>query len=154
MQLMACSVDLRRTALDLGRPAAFSAALGGLALWVISSPFVEYSEKGQLIANTETDVIAFLAVFFIQNGQNLESLALQIKLGELIRSKASAHDTLINLEDLTGTLVVSLRQTFATKPNDAETRKHYIGMIQENRPPPDIGASARRRDFVYTPSKA
>ena len=140
MQLMACSVDLRRTALDLGRPAAFSAALGGLALWVISSPFVEYSEKGQLIANTETDVIAFLAVFLIQNGQNLESLALQIKLGELIRSIASARDTLINLEDLMETLAVSRGQKLATMSNDAKTREQYIGIIQRNCPPPGRGA--------------
>ena len=79
---------------------AFSIAVGALILWAISGPFFGFSDTWQLVINTGTTIVTFLMVFLIQNTQNRDSEAIQVKLDELIRADKTAHNALLDIEDL------------------------------------------------------
>jgi low affinity Fe/Cu permease len=84
-----------------GRPTTFIVAICIVVIWGVSGPIFHYSDTWQLVINTGTTIITFLMVFVIQQSQNKDSIAVQLKLNELIASQKKASNRLIDIEDLT-----------------------------------------------------
>src|SRR3954462_7804284 len=85
----------------VGAPWAFGAALVAVAVWAITGPLFRFSDTWQLTINTGTTIVTFLMVFLIQNTQNRQGEAIQLKLDELIRAVHGAHNMMVDLEDAT-----------------------------------------------------
>ncbi|MBL9091966.1 MAG: low affinity iron permease family protein [Planctomycetaceae bacterium] len=95
-----------------GHPAAFAAAAGIILIWAVSGPLFGFSDTWQLVINTSTTIVTFLMVFLIQNSQNRDTEALQIKLDELIRAVGGAENTLLDLEELDECELEELRDRY------------------------------------------
>src|SRR4026208_1485093 len=107
-----------------GRTTVFALACALLLVWAASGPFVGFSENWQLIINTATTIITFLMVFLIQNTQNRDSLAVQIKLDELIRAIEGARDDFIDLEQLSEQQLDTLREKLGNLGEQARGHGH------------------------------
>ena len=83
----------------LGRPVVFVGALGLLVLWAVSGPILGFSDTWQLIINTSTTIVTFLTVYIIQNTQNRDNLALNIKMDALLEKNGVTNEDLIKAED-------------------------------------------------------
>lgn len=100
------------TARATGHPAAFAIALLTILGWVITGPIFGFSDTWQLVITTGTTIVTFLMVFLIQNTQNRDSVAVQLKLDELIRAMSGAHNALLDLEELAEGDLVKIRNTY------------------------------------------
>jgi low affinity Fe/Cu permease len=95
-----------------GSPAAFLIAMSVIIVWGITGPIFNFSDTWQLIINTGTTIITFLMVFVIQQSQNKDTIAIQLKLNELIASSDKASNRLIDIEDLTEDELIVLKKFY------------------------------------------
>lgn len=95
-----------------GHPATFLLAFLTIVVWAVTGPIFAFSNTWQLIINTSTTIITFLMVFLIQNTQNRDSQAVQLKLDELIRVTRGAHNALLDLEELEDEELALIRQRY------------------------------------------
>ncbi|MGH7148849.1 MAG: low affinity iron permease family protein [Burkholderiales bacterium] len=102
-----------------GRPATFFLAILVIAVWVVTGPIFGFSDTWQLIINTGTTIVTFLMVFLIQNSQNRDTEAIQIKLDELIRATEGAHNALLDLEELNEESLDVFRRKYEALAADA-----------------------------------
>jgi len=96
----------------LGSPAAFGLALLLIVVWVLTGPVFGFSDTWQLVINTTTTIVTFLMVFAIQNTQNRDAKAMQLKLNELIKSSRGARTEFVDIEDLTDTELNVMQDQF------------------------------------------
>ena len=104
-----------------GHPATFLLALAVVVVWLISGPIFKYSDTWQLVINTGTTIVTFLMVFLIQNSQNRDSAAIQVKLDELIRV-SEGENRFIGIEHLTEREVEEFRMLCEKAAKAAEQR--------------------------------
>jgi low affinity Fe/Cu permease len=95
-----------------GQPAAFLIAVGFILVWAATGPLFGFSDTWQLVVNTATTIVTFLMVFLIQNTQNRDTLALQIKLAELIITMRGAHNRLATVEDMDDAALEALHDEY------------------------------------------
>ena len=95
-----------------GRLATFIVALAVIVAWAATGPIFKFSDTWQLIINTSTTIITFLMVFLIQNTQNRDAEAIQIKLDELIRATKGAHTVLLDFEELDDRHLASIKESY------------------------------------------
>ena len=118
-----------------GRPLTFMFAIGIILAWLITGPIFDYSDTWQLVINTSTTIITFLMVFLIQNTQNRDQEALQIKLDELIRAMENAHNALLDLEELDDEELEKIHRNYLKL---AEKAREALRQGQEDRGVPEV----------------
>ena len=96
-----------------GRPGTFLLACLVILIWIVSGPVFAFSDTWQLVINTGTTIITFLMVFLIQNTQNRDTTAIQLKLDELIRATNGAHNALMDLEEMDEAALEEFRGRFS-----------------------------------------
>lgn len=95
-----------------GRPATFVLACAIIVVWLVTGPLFAFSDTWRPVINTGTTIITFLMVFLIRNTQNRDTVAIQMKLDELIRATEGAHNALLDLEELDERALEGLRARF------------------------------------------
>ncbi len=109
----------RRTSAIAGRPLTFILAVVIILIWAATGPLFGFSDTWQLVINTGTTIITFLMVFLIQNTQNRDTEALQIKLDELIRAMKGARNEVLDLEEMDEKELDEIREEYLGLANDA-----------------------------------
>jgi len=102
----------KKTAHLCGRPGTFVLAALVIVAWLVTGPIFGFSDTWQLVINTSTTIITFLMVFLIQNTQNRDTEAMQVKLDELIRATKGAHNALLDLEELDEEAIQEFRKRY------------------------------------------
>ena len=130
-----------------GRPVTFLLAVATIVVWLITGPIFGYSDTWQLVINTGTTIVTFLMVFLIQNTQNRDTQAIQIKLDELIRATKGAHNALLDLEELEETRLEAFRARYEALAAEArqmlETGGDDTGTPEAELDPLPYGAAAQ-----------
>ncbi len=114
----------------VGLPASFIAALGVVVVWGLSGPMFHFSDTWQLVINTSTTIVTFLMVFLIQNSQNRDSMAVHLKLDELLRAVGGARTGLVNLESLPDEKLRELQNEFERLQQDFGLELAHVEHIE------------------------
>jgi low affinity Fe/Cu permease len=115
----------------VGRPSAFALAMLVVLAWLTTGPLFRYSDTWQLVINTGTTIVTFLMVFLIQNTQNRDSLAMHLKLDEIIRAIDAADDKLMSAEDVTEEELNELKVKYQTLVEEADQLREKVGGSRE-----------------------
>ena len=107
-----------QTSMWLGSKWAFAAAGMVILVWGLTGPIFHYSDTWQLVINTGTTIVTFLMVFLIQNTQNRDALAINLKLNELIRAIDAARDQMINIESLSDVELSQIQANYVKIKDD------------------------------------
>jgi low affinity Fe/Cu permease len=118
-----------------GRPRVFVLAIAIIAVWLLLGPVFHYSDTWQLVINTGTTIITFLMVFLIQNSQNRDTEAIQVKLDELIRATHGAHNALLDLEEVDEEMLDGFRRKYQALARAARTQMDS-GALDTDTPEP------------------
>ena len=113
-----------KTSQAAGRASAFMIAAGVVLVWAITGPLFQYSDTWQLVINTGTTIVTFLMVFLIQNSQNRDSAAIQVKLDELIRV-STAHNSFVGIEHLTDDELEDIRDQMRAARGSRKSRRGF-----------------------------
>ena len=105
-----------------GRPMAFFLSMLCIVIWAVLGPVFHFSDTWQLVINTATTIITFLMVFVIQNTQNRDSEAMQLKLDELIRATKGCHNAVLDIEELSEEELDRLKKSYADLAQEALKR--------------------------------
>jgi len=118
----------RFTAGAAGKPATFALAVASIIVWAVLGPAFGYSDTWQLVINTATTIVTFLMVFLIQNTQNRDTQALQLKLDELIRANKGAHNLMLALDKMDDDQLKRLQALYEKlgEGEDAEKTKREV----------------------------
>jgi low affinity Fe/Cu permease len=125
----------QRSSILLGSAWAFAAAVLAILVWILTGPTFHFSDTWQLIINTATTIVTFLMVFLIQNTQNRDAKAMQLKLDELIRALKGARNQLVNLENLSDDDLKKLEEQFQRLRKHAENTRTGSGNGQPVKSP-------------------
>jgi len=109
----------KSTAHHTGQPHTFALAVAVIVVWALTGPLFHWSDTWQLVVNTGTTIVTFLMVFLIQSTQNRDAEAVHIKLDELLRVTAGAHNALLNLEELEECELEKLRKAYCRLAEEA-----------------------------------
>ncbi|HSI19742.1 MAG TPA: low affinity iron permease family protein [Sphingomonas sp.] len=109
-----------RSASFLGAPSAFIGSTLLIIVWAASGPALHYSDTWQLIVNTATTVLTFLAVFLIQNSQNRDGAAIQAKLDEILRALENARSEFVGIEHLSDKQICAIRTALEKQIDDSD----------------------------------
>ncbi|MCW0198463.1 low affinity iron permease family protein [Sphingopyxis sp.] len=120
-----------RAAHVMGQPATFIVAAGFIVVWAASGPLLQYSDTWQLIVNTATTVMTFLAVFLIQNSQNRDGAAMQAKLDEILRVLEKARNEFVGIEHLTDAEIEKIRDALEADVTGKEGNGDAVGTTVE-----------------------
>ena len=112
----------KKTSKISGRPITFSIAVAVILLWIVTGPLFDFSDTWQLVINTGTTIVTFLMVFLIQNTQNRDTEAIQVKLDELIRVTNGAHNVLLDLEELEEEELDAFREKYEALAKSARAK--------------------------------
>ena len=120
-----------------GSPSAFFIALLIVVVWAITGPIFEFSETWQLVINTGTTIITFLMIFVIQQSQNKDTLAVHLKLNELIAANEFTSNRLIDSEELTEEELLVIKKyykklSYITKKEDSIFKSHSVDEAEED----------------------
>jgi low affinity Fe/Cu permease len=121
------------TASTSGRPQTFVLACLVILVWAVTGPLFGFSDTWQLVINTGTTIVTFLMVFLIQNTQNRDSRALQLKLDELIRATEGAHNAVLDLEELAEKDLDRIRKLYCALAARARTNLEQ-GLLDTDMP--------------------
>jgi len=118
-----------------GGSSAFGVACGVIIVWAVTGPIFGYSDTWQLVINTGTTIVTFLMVFLIQRSQNKESMAIQLKLNELVAAFDGASNRLIDVEDLSEAELETLHRFYGrlaamAKKDETLTESHTVEEAQ------------------------
>jgi low affinity Fe/Cu permease len=117
------------TARQAGSPVAFGLAALLIIAWALAGPFLGFSDVWQLTVNTATTIVTFLMVFIIQNSQNRDTEALQIKIDELIRANLGAENALLDLENLPQNDLDEFREHYSKLAEHARAKGFNLATV-------------------------
>ena len=116
-----------------GRPKTFILAVLVIVIWGITGPIFDFSDTWQLVINTGTTIVTFLMVFLIQNTQNRDTEALQIKLDELIRAVKGARNEVLDLEEMDEEELNTIREEYLGLAEHARQHIEARGAVAKSR---------------------